>query len=216
MPTAFSYIRFSTPEQSKGDSLRRQTELTEAYCRQHNLTLDTSITLRDLGVSAFHGKNADEGALGAFLQACENEQIPNHSYLIVESLDRLSRDEVLNALQLFIRIINTGTTIVTLQPSQEFNKDNIDPYKLIIAITIMARAHEESSTKSLRRKQAWKKQREDAANGKIISPRCPSWLRFQDGKFIKIQAKVAVIKKCFDMAANGYGLTSIAKDLTAC
>jgi hypothetical protein len=57
-PIAHSYIRFSTPEQAKGDSLRRQTELAEAYCRRNGLTLDTTLMLRDLGLSAFRGKNA--------------------------------------------------------------------------------------------------------------------------------------------------------------
>jgi hypothetical protein len=50
---AYSYIRFSTPEQLKGGSLRRQAELTAKYALEHNLNLDESLTFRDLGVSAF-------------------------------------------------------------------------------------------------------------------------------------------------------------------
>src|SRR5215470_10547184 len=68
-PTAYSYIRFSTPEQAKGDSLRRQSDLAEAYCRRRGWTLDTSLTLRDLGVSAFRGDNALSGNLRTFLDA---------------------------------------------------------------------------------------------------------------------------------------------------
>src|SRR5687768_12023022 len=41
-PVAFSYVRFSTPEQAKGDSLRRQTEATEEWCRRNAIPLDTS------------------------------------------------------------------------------------------------------------------------------------------------------------------------------
>ena len=33
-PKCYSYIRFSTPEQSKGDSLRRQLELSANYAKE--------------------------------------------------------------------------------------------------------------------------------------------------------------------------------------
>lgn len=33
--TAYSYIRFSTPEQAKGDSSRRQTAGTAAICQEN-------------------------------------------------------------------------------------------------------------------------------------------------------------------------------------
>ena len=96
MPLAYSYIRFSTKEQAKGHSLKRQTELREAYLsKRPDLTLDTSLTLEDLGVSAFKGANSDEGQLGAFIRAIESGIIPRGSYLLIESLDRLSRAKVL-------------------------------------------------------------------------------------------------------------------------
>jgi len=46
---AYSHIRFSTDIQSKGDSLRRQSELAVKYCEQNNLELDTEFNLQDLG-----------------------------------------------------------------------------------------------------------------------------------------------------------------------
>ena len=55
MPLAYSYLRMSTPEQLKGDSLRRQTEATKKYADLNGLTLDQSLKLEDLGVSAFKG-----------------------------------------------------------------------------------------------------------------------------------------------------------------
>jgi DNA invertase Pin-like site-specific DNA recombinase len=58
---------------------------------------------RDLGVSAFRGKNADHGALKAFLDRVESGLIQPGSYLIVESLDRLSRTDITYALQLVSR-----------------------------------------------------------------------------------------------------------------
>ena len=37
MPRAYSYIRFSTPEQLQGDSFRRQTAMAEKYARDRGL-----------------------------------------------------------------------------------------------------------------------------------------------------------------------------------
>ena len=53
MITAYSYIRFSTPEQMKGDSLRRQLESSRSIAKAKGWHLDES--LRDLGISAFKG-----------------------------------------------------------------------------------------------------------------------------------------------------------------
>ncbi len=39
-PRVYSYIRFSTPEQKKGDSLRRQTEAAEEWAKAHGLPFD--------------------------------------------------------------------------------------------------------------------------------------------------------------------------------
>ena len=61
---AYSYLRFSTPEQAMGDSRRRQLSLAEAYARQNGLLLDLGLNFRDLGISAFRGKNAKEGGCG--------------------------------------------------------------------------------------------------------------------------------------------------------
>src|SRR5437764_1123626 len=55
-PTAYSYIRFSNPDQADGDSLRRQSEMADAYCRRKGWTLSRA-TYQDLGVSARKGKN---------------------------------------------------------------------------------------------------------------------------------------------------------------
>ena len=63
MPTAYSYVRFSTPEQMKGDSPRRQTKLSEEFARANGLTLDKR-TYHDLGVSGSVEKNAKRGRCG--------------------------------------------------------------------------------------------------------------------------------------------------------
>ena len=61
-PIAYSYARFSTPEQERGDSERRQIEDTRKYAEEHGYMLDESIGV-DRGKSAFTGKNISDGAL---------------------------------------------------------------------------------------------------------------------------------------------------------
>src|ERR1039457_3597809 len=102
---AYSYVRFSTPQQALGDSLRRQTEKAERYAVEHGLTLDTELNMTDAGVSAFRGKNATTRALGGFLRAVESNHVTPGSYLLIENIDRLSRDHVLEAQTIFSQLI---------------------------------------------------------------------------------------------------------------
>ncbi len=119
---AYSYLRFSTPEQSVGDSFRRQTALAQEYAIRHGLDLDAELTFRDLGISAYRGKNARKGALGAFLKAVDDEIVPEGSFLLVESLDRVTRQDPWEALPLFQLIIIAGITIVTLQDGKSYSR----------------------------------------------------------------------------------------------
>ena len=63
---------------------------TRKYCDENNLILNETLTFRDLGISSTYGANLEHG-LGDFLQACEDGLIPKGSALVVEALDRLSR-----------------------------------------------------------------------------------------------------------------------------
>ncbi len=89
---AISYKRFSSRKQGRGDSERRQTELAQQYCDEHGLKLiDTYL---DAGLSGFTGQNlSDRGALRALLDAAKTGRFKPGTHLIVESLDRLSRQE---------------------------------------------------------------------------------------------------------------------------
>ncbi len=95
MRVAYSYIRFSTPEQARGDSLRRQMDLSAQYARDNGLQLDETLT--DKGVSGFRGQNIKEGALGSFLKHIQSGRIKPGSVLLDEALDRLSRDEAFSS-----------------------------------------------------------------------------------------------------------------------
>ncbi len=220
---AYSYIRFSSPAQMKGDSLRRQTEASEAYATDHGLYIDHSLHLQDLGISAYHGKNAEEGKLAAFLTAIQTGRVQSGSTLLVESLDRLSRDQVTEALTQFLNIINSGITVVTLMDKAVYNREiiNQNPGSLMMSIVWMMRAHEESATKSKRIGAAWAKKRRMAFESK--TPRgknCPNWLELvtgEDGKtqYVVIPERAALLVRMFELAAGGLGKRTIANILNA-
>ncbi|WP_338499429.1 recombinase family protein [Delftia tsuruhatensis] len=87
-PIAYSYVRFSTTKQELGDSLRRQVQMAQDYCAEHNLDLHQD-TYRDLGVSAFKRKNLEKGALASFIEGVNSGKIPRGSYLVIEQFGLL-------------------------------------------------------------------------------------------------------------------------------
>ena len=56
LTTCYSYIRWSSQKQSKGDTLRRQTDLASQWVATHPGHILDSSTYRDMGLSAFHGQ----------------------------------------------------------------------------------------------------------------------------------------------------------------
>ena len=213
-PKAYSYIRFSTPEQLTGDSLRRQLALSRQYAQTHDLDLDESLTYKDLGVSAFTGSHAREGALSDFLAAIDDGHIPSGSYLLVESLDRLSRENVLQAFKQFSSILEAGVTIVTLADNQKYTEESISKNfgDLFISLGSMLRAHEESAIKAARLSAAWGRKRELAReSGKPITAQSPAWLELAEGKFEVVEERAGVVQRIFDMVLAGFGKTHITK-----
>jgi DNA invertase Pin-like site-specific DNA recombinase len=216
MPSkAYSYIRFSTPEQLKGDSLRRQLEGTKAYCLAKRLTLDESLSLRDLGVSGFKGRNRTKGALAAFLNAIHEGRVESGSVLIVESLDRLSREEIDTARETVRQILLAEVEIVTLSPERHYSRKSLnDTFALLEMIVIAQRAHEESAVKSKRGGEAWKAKKENAKNRKLTA-QCPAWLRLAADRqrFIIDESKAGTVRRIFAMCIDGHGTTTITRRL---
>lgn len=214
MKTCYSYIRFSSAKQARGGSERRQLEAARQYCREHGLTLDDS--LRDRGVSGYRGKNVDKGALGRFFTAIEDGRVKPGSVLLVESLDRLSRQTVRIAAERFLSIINAGIEIVTMFDGRVYNQENIDRSwtDLIIALSIQARSTEESQTKEHRAKAFWKQGRTDAlASGTPITGKSPGWIRYDKAadKFTLDTERIEIVRRMIQLAMEGHGAVGIAR-----
>ena len=212
MRTAYSYVRFSSKKQAKGRSKGRQTETCEDFCRRHQLKLSTQ-SYQDLGISAWKGRNFHAGALGAFLKAVRDERVAPGSVLVVESLDRITRDKARKAQRIVEEIIEEGITIATIEPERFYDVKAIDdPFTIVEMLFIFVRANEESNTKSKRVRDSWSKRRAKAAVKKMTR-RCPSWLTLVDGEFIVDETKAESVRTIVRMSADGHGAPSILKHL---
>ncbi|WP_059267598.1 recombinase family protein [Escherichia albertii] len=218
MKRAISYIRFSSEKQSRGDSLRRQSKLVTDWLKARpEYHLDESLTFRDLGVSGFTGKHL-KGGLGDFLTAIEKGLVKAGDTLLIESLDRLSRQDVDRASELLRNILRSGVDVVTLSDNEHYTKESLkDPLALIKSILIMQRAHEESLRKSERIQAAWDAKKEAAKAGIKISKRCPAWLKLNNDRksFSVIPEKVATVKRCFQLRLEGKSILEIVRTLNS-
>ena len=219
MPKGYVYVRYSTVEQGQGDSVERQLYLARQFAESRtdlHIEIDETVAFIDRGVSSFTGDNlAADKALGQFLAAVDRGEILPGSFLLVESLDRLSRQEIAPAQRVFLNILNRGITVATTSPVEARVYDSkaglID---LIVMLTHMERAHAESALKSRRVKAAWDRKRDKARDKSIITRVCPQWLTVSpDGThFIVDEERAEVVRKIF-ACAESMGYQSIARYL---
>lgn len=214
-PKVYSYARWSTPEQAKGDSYRRQTEAARKWAEDNGLELDESLKLTDAGVSAYRGNNAEAGDLAEFLERYRSGLIEPGSILLVESLDRISRMDPLRAQHQFSSIVLMGVTIVTLTDGQMYSQERLlrEPWALMGALMVAFRAHEESATKGRRVAAAWggKRTRVRANPSERLTCRGPSWLiPTADGGWKLDPKKTEVVRRIFTLTLAGEGENKIA------
>ncbi|MGO9817063.1 MAG: recombinase family protein [Acidocella sp.] len=213
---AYSYLRFSTPEQARGDSFRRQTDLALDYANRHDLELDEVLSFHDLGVSAYRGSNAETGQLGALLEAVRVGLIAPGSVVLVESLDRISRQAARKALRVIESIVETGVSVVTLSDGREYTATSLDndPLSLMMALLTFVRANEESATKGRRVAAAWAAKRA-CANQQPLTSRCPGWIQLdlESRTFVLIPDRAAIVRRMYDEALSGRGTAAIARRL---
>lgn len=149
MPQLYSYIRWSTDRQDKGTTRNRQLAAAKVFAAEAGLEM---VEIEDPGVSAFRGKNTNTGKLGDFIDAVKQGAIASDSWLYVENLDRITRQNVTTAQKLFIELLELGLTLVTGMDKRVYTLDSVNknPTELMISLLLFSRANEESETKSNR------------------------------------------------------------------
>ncbi|MCY4380739.1 MAG: recombinase family protein [Proteobacteria bacterium] len=166
--------------------------------------------------------------MGRFLEAIDQGYIPTDgsAYLVVEQLDRLSRQSVSKASNLFQSILEKNVNIITLIDNKIYTKASLNNIVDIIhSILLMEQAFKESHKKGERVAQAFvgKVKRLKAGEKIKYSSMISAWLELKsDYKNIKagstetifdLNGKEAIVQQCFNDYDNGLSTGEIAKKL---
>jgi DNA invertase Pin-like site-specific DNA recombinase len=217
MASVFSYERVSQPQQAQGRGLGRQSEAAVAWAAQRGLTLDTRLALSDAGRSASKGDHLTKGALGKFLQLAQAGQLGDSPILLVEAIDRLSRQEPLDAIETILTgLVGSGVRIVTLEDGAEYSRQTLrsDPTKLLVLVVKMQAAYEYSARLGMRIKDSWDKVRQQLRSGTIARPRqfCPPWCDWVEGQGYQFNKHAAVVREALNLMLDR-GSYAVARDL---
>jgi DNA invertase Pin-like site-specific DNA recombinase len=215
---AIVYIRWSTEDQSIGDSKKRQTELAQKLCQGKGWTI--SETIVEAGKSAFHGRHRAAGGKLADIESRAAAGELAGKALVVESMDRLSRERPEESLSLLSNLTRQGLTIAESSTHLIYTAKAIaDNWQTLLIPFIRAGlAHEESLNKSRRVKAAYQTtmQRGHRTKDGLVDMRfAPTWIERVNNTYYVDQQRADVIRLIYQRAADGYGLRAISMELNA-
>lgn len=215
---AIVYVRWSTEDQTIGDSKKRQTELAQQLCHAHGWTISEIIV--EAGKSAFHGRHrAAGGKLADVEKRAASGELAGKA-LIVEAMDRLSRERPEESLSLLNSLTRHGLTIAESSTHLTYTAKAIaDNWQTLLIPFIRAGlAHEESLNKSKRVKAAYQttmQRGHKTKNGLVDMRFAPTWIERVNNTYYVNEQRAHVIRLIYQRAADGYGLRSISKELNA-
>jgi len=207
---AVAYIRWSSDEQSSGNSLERQSANVRTYCERHGLVI--AETIIDNGFSAFKGEHISRGKLGQFLEAAATGRYRGFA-LVVEQTDRLSRLGINDTLALTNRILAAGVTIHVSQQNRVFAPGQEDLGATILNVVEAHSAAEYSRKLRERISRAWKSKQQGEC-GIAMTAQGPGWLICVKGQPITVdEGRAAVVRRIFSLCNSGFGQIAIANML---
>lgn len=214
---AIRYHRYSTKRQDKGSSLERQNENTQALCDAKGWTIVE--TLEDKGQSAWKGDHLSVGNLGKLRKRIEAGLVPRGTFIVVENLDRLSRQDYRTARRWIEDVTDFGVVIAVCKPalildSDAMNGQNIGP--MIQHLLEANRASAESIRKSDFQRDNIERMTDMIRNGICPTPRVPAWLCGAVGEPVSInEDRAPLVRLIYEWSASGLGLQSICQRLNA-
>jgi DNA invertase Pin-like site-specific DNA recombinase len=217
MTSVYSYERVSLPQQALGRGLGRQSDAALAWASSRGLSLDSRLQLSDAGRSASKGEHLTKGALGRFLQLAQAGQLGDAPILLVEAIDRLSRQEPLDAIETILTgLVGSGVRIVTLEDGAEYSRETLrsDPTKLLVLVVKMQAAYEYSARLGMRMRDSWSGVRDKIRNGIVSRPRqfCPFWCDWSPEHGYRHNAHATTVRQALEMLQDR-GSYAAARDL---
>ena len=218
-PLAISLIRFSTLKQADGDSYRRQLAPAQAFCDKKGWDLDLSLhekDVRKLAASAFRGDQIRKGPLGRFIALVEAGALPKDRQIIllIEEIDRLTRQVHDQAYDLCLRLMRSGVWLCTMMDGEIYDLTSINESlekRLKLQLKLDA-AREHSVKLSNRLNAVWENRRARILAGvKIVTDASPYWLKVEHEKLVLPVAQKQTINRINRECRNGLGVRAITK-----
>ena len=218
-PVAYSYERVSSGSQLSGRGLERQGDMAADWCQRNGYQLDTTLDLSDRGKSAYKGRNLSHGALGKFLELAQQGDLGTAPTLLIEAVDRLSRQEPMAALQRVVfALVDAGVRIASLEDNRIYDRESLAGDALIMLVLKTRAAHEYSLRLGRRVGTHWDQLRDGLRDGSTVARgpaggKHPFWLTLNpDTRQWEFNDRVADLRLIFDeLPANG--LTVVAQIL---
>ena len=213
---AIPYIRFSDPKQEKGHSKERQTQDILAFCLRQGWPIREVI--EDLGQSAWKGAHLTQGNLGKFANRVRAGEVAMPAVLVVEKLDRLSRQGHHVMVPWMRELCGLGLRIAVVDGGRVYDATSLTG-DLMPEIEAMLRgnlAFKESQQKSERVLDALtKKMAKAKEKGTVITAKAPGWLKVLPDRsgFEVDDYRADIVREVYEMAADGKGARWIAKTL---
>jgi DNA invertase Pin-like site-specific DNA recombinase len=212
---AFSYLRVSSSRQA-GDArsgLDRQAEQFLPFCQRHGLTPSVD-PLVDAGISAYRGSNRQRGALGQFLAAARDGVIPAGAVLVVEDLDRFSREAPSYAEAQLGELFALDLALAVVRDDVVIDRATYDG-DIGVRLQLLVRrdaAFDYSRKLGERVSAAHERTRAMERQGQIINGhQRPQWLDFdeQAGAF-SVNDRWPIYRRMIDLCLQGYGQVRVA------
>ena len=216
---AWIYARFSSLEQAKGHSLERQLKGARALIEAQGWLYSPEREMVDEGRSAYHGSNRSVGAaLYDFENKARDGHFANGAVLVVESLDRLTRQGHEETVDLMRLLARNGVTVATFQDGQIYDAGQKLDLTSIITIIVKAELnHEEIEKRQKRNLAAWGKKIESIQDGdrKAVTAMVPAWLTVnpETRQIEPHPYRVELLNQIFDWYVEGRGLVWIEREL---
>ena len=210
MLEGYGYYRWSSSEQTEGDSKQRQTNGIKMFASHRAIRLLG--IFGDEAVSAKAGANLDR-QFAKMLKSLRSGQC-----IITENLDRISRADAIDTLH-FLKhqvILAKNAAIFTFQDGAEYSRENLGNLGTKLTLFLHSElGHQENQKKSKRSKEYFDGAVVQLRQGipKRLGGAIPSWISVENGKWVIRDDKATVIRRIFREYLRGRGMRLIAQGL---
>ena len=116
---------------------------------------------------------------------------------------------------LLCNLVNSGITVATLSPSETVYERGSDLTALVLAVIEFGRGHGRSETQRRASEPSLGAKARAARPGAgTILTKHPGWVAMRDDKLVLNAERAGLVRRMYALAAQGYGLSLIVKELT--